>query len=328
MDHHYTKPEEPSTEPSLHSPSHPPRTPSEKRAIRIRKLKDRIRLANAYADQFRTAGLDTVADKLNSCHQTEVLACCKACHANWYVIDKCRLRVCPICSKQVFIERARYIKACCRHAKHPKLITLTQPAVKDEPRDAIRNIQRWFAQLRKHPCWSSVKGGAYTIEVIPKEGYWHIHMHVLVDADYIPYQKLWSAWKTITGNPVPQTDIRAADNDKAIEYIAKYTAKSVNSYISGPEIVAWYNAVHGFRLFVTFGTFYNAKVEDLDPSYHPFIPEHVCPHCKAKSTTFLARDGPNIFGREYWDAFQSLYVQHKPTSIAWTPTETPQTNEV
>lgn len=306
--------------------SHPPRTPEAIRALRARKHKERIRLANAYADEFEKRQLDDVAFKLRSCHQKEVLACCKACNANWYVLDKCKLRVCPICSKRVFIERARYIKACCHKAKYPKLITLTQPTITEDPREGIRNLQRWFAELRKDDTWKSVKGGAYTIEVLPKDSHWHIHMHVLVDADFIPYQKLWSAWRRISGNEVPQTDIRAADSAKAVEYISKYTAKSVNAYLGELSIVDWYLAVKGFRLFVTFGSFYNAKIEDLDPAYQPFIPEHVCPCCKAKSTTFLARDGPVIFGYEYWDAARTLYTQGLPTSRDYTPPEEPTEN--
>ena len=296
------------------NPSHPPRDPTEIRKRRAAKHQERIKLANVYANAFEAAAFDSVAYKLRSCHQKEILACCSTCHGAWYVLDKCRLRICPICSRNVFIERARYIKACCKQAKFPKLITLTQPLVTGDPREGITQLKKWFSKLREHEIFSNVRGGAYTIEVIPKTEGWHIHIHALVDAPYIPHEKLWSTWKQITQNEVPQTDIRAAKTPQAMEYVAKYASKSASMYLKNDTIVDYYNAVHGFRLFVTFGCWFNAKLEDLDPDYHPFIPESICPCCGEKKSTFRARDGPVIFGREFWEAAATTFLHSLPES--------------
>jgi len=53
-------------------------------------------------------------------------------------------------------------------------------------------------------------------------GLWHPHIHVLVDADYIPKRLLKSAWQkfTIDSHIV---DIRKVENpEKAAEYVARY----------------------------------------------------------------------------------------------------------
>jgi len=294
------------------------------RQLRARKHRERIALANTYADAFDERSLPEVAAKLRSCHQKEVLACCKECHAVWYILDKCRLRICPICSRNVFIERARYIKACCKQAQFPKLITLTQPLVTGDPRAGIVQIKKWFNTLRESPVFEDVRGGAYTVEVIPKPEGWHIHIHALLDAPYIPHQLLWSTWRTITGNEVPQTDIRAAKTPQAMEYVAKYASKSASMYLRNSTIVDYYLAVHGFRLFVTFGCWYNAKIEDLDPDYKPFVPEALCPECKAPKSTFRARDGPCIFGHEYWEAIAPSWIADFPLSRPYYPALTQQ----
>lgn len=272
-----------------------------------KKHAERVRLKREYARLFEDANEVSLATTLRDCHEAHVMACCRDCKGHWYVLHRCRQRVCPICSSKIFRKRARFLQVAARTAKHPKLITLTQPLIKDNPRQGIDNLRQWFRTLRKHPCFASVKAGAYTIEVVPKPEGWHIHLHALVDADYIPYQQLWSAWKTITGNDVPQTDIRSAAAPEAQAYVAKYCSKSAAMYLQDKTIVDWYFATKGMRLFVTFGAWYNCDLEDLDPLLaKPDLP-CVCPWCKAVKTTFLARDGPAIFGREYWDAAEVLY---------------------
>jgi hypothetical protein len=140
-------------------------------------------------------------------------------------------------------------------------------------------------------------------------------MHVLVDADFIPYQQLWSAWGKIIGHEVPQTDIRSAAAPEAQSYVAKYCSKSAAMYLKDKTIVDWYYATKGLRLFVTFGAWYNCDLEDLDPLLaKPDLP-CVCPYCKAVKSTFLARDGPAIFGREFWDAAEIFYTGHDSKTV-------------
>jgi hypothetical protein len=140
-------------------------------------------------------------------------------------------------------------------------------------------------------------------------------MHILVDAEFIPYQQLWSAWRQITGNDCPQTDIRSAAAPQAQQYVAKYCSKSAAMYLQDKTIVDWYEATKGKRLFVTFGAWYNADLEDLDPLLaKPELP-CVCPWCKAVKTTFLARDGPAIFGREYWEAAEPLFTSNAQKTL-------------
>lgn len=277
---------------------------------------DRIKLKNHYASLFDNTDYDRIASTLRDCHQTRVLACCRACHGAWYVLHKCRQRVCPICSAKVFRTRAEFLRRAAAQCKHPKLITLTQPLVENHPREAITKIRDAFAKLRKTECWKSVTAGAYTIEVIPKPEGWHIHMHVLVNSEYIPYQKLWSTWGELIGHKVIQTDIRAADNKNAQQYLAKYCAKSVSMYLGDKTIVDWYRATKGQRLFVTFGSWYNKHLEEIDPQFVPFIPHCLCPHCKTEKTTFLARDGPMIFGHEFWNAAATEFTGGFPERLA------------
>jgi len=264
-----------------------------------------FRRKNRYADAFDRAGLQKEAAILRDCHETEILAACNNCGHSWWVKFRCRTRVCPLCSYKVMLDRSKFLIELCRGMTHPKLLTLTMPTWTDDPKLGIRTLRANFCRLRRTKLMRKVVGGAYQIELKPKENGWHIHIHALLDAPYLPYQLIFSAWKKITGIDVPQIDIRAASDPKAQVYIAKYAAKSVGFDSSPDVIVQWYLATKGQRLFGTFGKWYNKKLADIAPELCPPKPPCTCPRCGAEKTTYLARDGPYIFGWETWKELKS-----------------------
>jgi len=278
----------------------------------ITRRQKHYRRKNRYADAFESAGLQKEAQVLRDCHETEILAACSNCGHAWWVPYRCRTRVCPLCSYKVMLERSQLMLALCRGMDHPKLLTLTMPTWTDDPKQGIRFLRASFARLRRTALLRKVVGGAYQIELIPKQNGWHIHIHVLMDAPYLPYQLIYSAWQKITGINVPQIDIRAASDPAAQVYVCKYAAKSVSFNDSPDVIVAWYLATKGQRLFATFGKWYNKKLRDIAPELCPPVAPSICPHCNAEKTTFLARDGPHIYG---WDVWKDIKAHICPDDI-------------
>jgi len=266
----------------------------------LTKRKKHFRRKRHYADVFQKAGYDELARKLRDCEETELKAMCSHCGKSWWVLNRCRQRVCPLCSFRVSMERAKFMEAMTKHMKYPKMLTLTMPICKDDPRDGIKELRTAFAKMRRQSVFSKVVGGAYQIEVKVKDYGFHIHMHVLLDCPFLPYQKIFSAWKDLIGNDCPQVDIRACSDPHARAYIVKYAAKSADFDGSPDTIVRWYYATKGQRLFATFGKWYNSKIEQLDEESVVFTPESICPYCESTGTTFLARDGPYIFGGKEW----------------------------
>lgn len=261
-----------------------------------------------YALQFRDNGHGDVADQLDECEEVEVLVGCRECGKAWYVIQRCRLRVCPLCSYRESLKRSHFLLEITKRMKFPKLITLTTGLCRGNPKSGIERLRGYFNTLRKHKLFKTVKGGAYQIELKWKPEGWHIHIHVICDAPYIPYQLLWKAWGNIIGISIPQTDIRAAKSEQQRIYTTKYAAKAADFFQNEMVVVDWYEATKGVRLFATFGTFYNAKLEDLDPDGKFNKPIAVCPHCKSEGTIFLARDGPYLFGWDDWRPIERAMV--------------------
>ena len=201
-----------------------------------------IRLNQKFAQAFVDAGYTDLGQKLHDCETTKALVCCSNCGKHWYVLNRCRQRVCVMCSYRVAQERKEYLTYMTKDMQHPKLLTLTQKAWKGPPQEGIKRIRIAFNKLRRTKLFKAVRGGAYIIEVIPKSGYWHIHMHALLDAPFMSYKRLFSEWKQILGETAPQIDIRSASDKHAREYIAKDASKNIVFYVQPEKVVEWYEA--------------------------------------------------------------------------------------
>jgi len=279
------------------------------------KKKKWMNLKNNYADEFRKAGDLVTAGKLNDCSETMALVICQKCDHKFYVVEHCKLRCCPLCSFQVAKERAKYNFALCQNMKSVKLLTLTMKAVTENEKEAIHYLRKCFNKLRRHKLMRSVRGGASSIEVIAHPDYCHIHLHAILDCAYIPNQQLFTAWRNILGVAYASIDIRQADSREARVYIAKEVGKNMAIYEDPAMIVKWYHIIKGVRLWTTFGTFYNKKLNELDDEKDEpeFIP--ACPKCGAHHSMYFARDGPYIWGGEQWSHVQHMVTGGLPEKI-------------
>jgi len=267
-----------------------------------------------YALAFTQAGHTTVAQQLIDCQETEVLACCSDCGQSWYILNRCRLRVCPLCSWEVSKKRADQLAGLAGLMKYPKMITLTMPLWEHDPKEGIKYLRECWNSLRRSKVFARVRGGAYQIELKPKDTGWHIHMHAIVDAPYLPHQQIYSAWTKILGVNHAQIDIRAAKSKEQQAYVAKYASKAADFHSGYDVVVKWYEATKGQRLFATFGKWFNQKMEELGENGVFDKPKPVCPYCKSESTTFLARDGPFIFGGRNWNEMGTYFTRCQDTA--------------
>jgi hypothetical protein len=153
--------------------------------------------------------------------------------------------------------------------KRPKLLTLTLRNVPTLTRKYIRGLRKSFTKLM-HRKWykERVRGGLQTIEIVNKGNGWHVHMHVLLDAEYLPQKKIAKDWLEITGDSF-MVDIREAGTVKeGLKYCLKYLSKA--PVLSGHE-EEYREAVKGLRLVQPFGSLYGDLVMRL-----PSVP---CPEC-------------------------------------------------
>jgi hypothetical protein len=280
---------------------------------------------NDIAKAMRSSGHYTQANQLEDCHEQEMLMGCQSCRGTWWSVSRCGLRVCPICSRKLAWERTLYIKAMIKKQKFPKFITLTMPRWTQGPAAGVTFLKKCFSKLRERKYWKNVKGGCYTVELKEKEDGWHIHIHIICDAAFLPYQQLFSEWRDLIGLKHAQTDIRALKGDEQIAYAAKYASKGADLYDKPDATVRWYEATKGVRLWGTFGEWYNATIDELLDREATDDKKTVCPHCKEEGHAFRVRDGPFVFGPDLWRSVESIYLKtgsdHRPIADAARSTE-------
>lgn len=288
---------------------HPPAWEKQLRSAERRKK--HYHTKRAIADAFEKFNMQVMADRLRACNEQEIAICCDHCGDHFWTVEHCRNRVCPLCSWDVQMDRQTYVLKKLKTTKHPKLLTLTMSRWRGDPRAGIDHLRKAFNTLRKRKLFRFCAGGSYTIELKPKNDGWHIHIHVLMDAPYIPRQKIFSAWKQILDVPYASVDLRAAKSGKQKAYVTKYACKGVVADAGIDAIVDWYLAVKGKRLWGTFGSWFERKQQD-DPDAEETISIGApCPMCKERGMLFPYACGPFIY-RDEWDDYKGRYADAWP----------------
>lgn len=182
----------------------------------------------------------------------------------------CNHRLCPLCSAT--LDHRRRIDALHRCPEtHFRLsfLTLTQRATPGEPlRAAYRRLMRSFKLLRKSDLWKQYVWGGLAITELTynhEHKWYHVHLHVILDAMYLPMQELTLAWKTVA-NGSDHIHIRAAgeNNWHLSEYLAQYLAAPLPTDMhDDPDLTAdFIQQMKGLRLSTYFGKWAGKKTKD------------------------------------------------------------------
>jgi hypothetical protein len=125
--------------------------------------------------------------------------------------------------------------------------------------DLARDLQtRYVDQGRGIPFSELVEGGFYGIDVKEQElGRYHVHLHAIVDAAYVPQAALSSVGEDLTGAPV--VDVRRIDSRDDLD--AESALAEVIGYVTKPpefesvaEEVEYMIALKNGRLMQPFGS--------------------------------------------------------------------------
>lgn len=180
----------------------------------------------------------------------------------------CHDRFCDPCGQ----ARSGRIVAAVVNRPHPerlRFITLTLAHYTAPLREQIQRLRTCFRRLRESPLWTHcVSGGIIFLEVCrgdPKRGnqiYWHPHLHIIAEGQYIDDGALKRVWRSCTGDSYI-VDIRACrDEQHLAAYACKYSAKPLS-----PDVLAnpdWLDesisALRGVRMAQPFGAWYHLPI--------------------------------------------------------------------
>jgi len=183
---------------------------------------------------------------------------------------RCGDRTCGRCRGKDFYRLCHAYRKPLGKMKSPKLVTLTLPNVADLTKVVVQRLRAAATRLFRRKRWASrIRGGIYSIEAVNKGRGWHVHVHMVVDADYLPHRELSEDWRKVTGDAFIVDVRRAWSPQEALKYILKYLLKPPQ-ILDGQEAV--YNEVlKGIRLVQPFGSFYREIKQEKPPV--------VCPEC-------------------------------------------------
>jgi hypothetical protein len=126
----------------------------------------------------------------------------------------------------------------------------------------VAALKKALRNLRRSKVARGWRGGCWTLEVTNEGKGWHLHFHLLIDADYIDSQQLAKAWARQVMQDfsiVKVKDVRQADY---LREVCKYVVK-------GSEIAKWssldvsqfVSAFKNQRTFGIFGSLYAQNAE-------------------------------------------------------------------
>lgn len=184
--------------------------------------------------------------------------------------SSCKLRWCPLCARSKSYNVSASLQQYLKPLDRPKLLTLTLRHSNAPLADQIEAIYKHFQNFRRAK-WlkKAIRGGIWFFQVkrSAATGQWHPHIHVLLDAGFLPHADLSDTWRKVThGSYV--VDIRTIYNiEEAADYVSRYVARpcKLSDYdlSDRQEIIS---ALHGRRLAGSWGT---ARGTDLSGKSEP-----------------------------------------------------------
>lgn len=212
----------------------------------------------------RTLASDARKDRFANCGSELWLRVDKKTRQIGIACNTCRDRLCEVCGRT---RGARMIESIvnARPTAPLRFITLTLRCSHSTLKGQLDRLYDCFGKLRRRTFWGwYVKGGAAFCEVkIGKNsGLWHVHLHMLVEGDFIPQRELSREWLEVTGDS-SIVDVRKVENvGIAAGYVVKYASKSCDAsvYNSPPKLDEFTVAMKGRRLALTFGGWRGIKL--------------------------------------------------------------------
>lgn len=153
-------------------------------------------------------------------------------------------------------------------SRRQKLLTLT---IDDTPGESLesasRRILEAFKRLRRRKGFKEkIRGGVRSFEVTLNEenDSWHVHLHVLMDADYWTQDELLGLWRKCLASGDKKGGARIEVSRSGIDEVVKYTVKGIEAAEKWPkeklkEFLYW---AGGRRMTQCFGNLYGAKLPE------------------------------------------------------------------
>lgn len=250
---------------------------------------------NTIASKLRRFGDEENALKLENCHSFYTICQCNECGLIRKFPNRCDQFFCPECQPGLSRDRKRQVEWWTQLIRQPKHVVLTLKNIRDLTSGHVTELQKYFSQLRRSAFatkqtfwWQSRvtgkikrikrwreptfqgqtltgkpwRGGFYSIECTNEGNGWHLHIHALIDADYIVQDLLVDHWQRITRGWSRIVKVKDCRDKNYLLEVTKYAVKGSQLAAWSPgDITTFITAFRNKRTFGVFGTLYGQRTE-------------------------------------------------------------------
>lgn len=251
---------------------------------------------NSVAAKLRTAGRPDLAKKLEHCHTKYTFTVCNDCGRTGQFPNRCDTFLCPECQPRLANERKEAVAWWALRITQPKHVVLTLRNQPEISAHHIKEVKRWFRNLRARRFADNWNGGFYALEVTNEGRGWHIHLHALVNARWIDAAELARQWDSVTNHNGHIVKVKDTRHTTFLQEVTKYVCKGSQLATWTPDqIRSFAEALTDQRTFGVFGSLYGARTEYAE--WIKAIREHkplcTCGSCNISyydEAAWLARD--------------------------------------
>lgn len=177
----------------------------------------------------------------------------------------CGDRWCVPCCTARSVRVVRNVVRLAEGRRLYHTVLTSRPAATDFA-SCLAHVLESFKRLRDTREWkAAARGGCFTVEVTRGErgDHWHVHIHCLYDGRYLSKFTLRDLWHRASKGSFIVHIGRTKDQEKQVRYVAKYAAKGwARDVLGEPDHTdECMMALRGRRLISTFGSWYNADLE-------------------------------------------------------------------
>ncbi len=235
-------------------------------------------------------------------HEVKSLLC-DQCGFEYSFVMNCGDRLCDTCRRKRFgVLMNRYKKFFASlKAERLRFVLLTVKNGLDLGERRVHLMRSW-KKLMAMPFYKrAFAGGVYAIQTTMGAGGWHVHLHLIVEGNFVAWEILKKDWLAITGDSFIIGVEEIKDPVRALGYVLGYVLQDVGK-LSGSQADEYNKVFSGRRLLQSFGTWHGQLRLEAD--------EFVCPECGHVS--WISSD----FGFSYFKAWALVRRRRRAAALS------------
>jgi hypothetical protein len=194
------------------------------------------------------------------CGVEEFYLMCVNCQKGNSAFYQCSQRICPRCNWRIANRRRELLLKITKGMFGVKHIVLTQRNFPTLDKAKIQSSRKALLKLRKQKIFGKVRGGCASLEFTNEKRGWHMHWHLLVDADFVPADQLALAWGKLVDQEFAIVKVMNVTDTSYVQEVCKYAAKgSELAKWPGTDVIDFVEAIRGTRMFTTWGNFSSCR---------------------------------------------------------------------